>query len=571
MAIKYRRSLIIIAICIAIVVNFFCFWLGYQNYLEPKLGDFQIQNLIEKDQQLYLVVEECHNAVSYEVTVMKDQEVILESSSTTNLISLEKLSATYGDILTYQVYAKNKNGTKKAAEEVYSIPWQYASFVNYNTRYLNTTSGLSLSLLGYQKESYQLKLEYLNQVIHEENVQSDNIFIPYEKIEGYAGRITAKLYTKNNTLISTYNFYMNTPIIGKVKITSPTENARTRWNDIHISFQGGENATEYHLLLWEEGVLVDTFIIPNTSHEYNLTADHLKENKNYRLTLEAAYLDYQEITESDQVNIYVSNKETTSPTYVSHNPSFIKPNTKITIASRTPEAQIYYTLDGSDPTTDSILYRGPIIITEDVTIKSLAVSKNRYDSSINTYSFHIADKQLVVYLSPSNQYLNFGVSSAGFTNEMKEMNQLANVIERILKENGVKVYRNRSSGNINEWLNESNYVKSDLHLAIHSNAASTNARGIEIYVDSDTSKSLSIATQIYQNLYAIYPGNHLAYTDRGIKYANGSLGEANDHFIPCGTLIEVAYHDNYEDAKWIVENRESIGNNIAQSILSYYN
>ena len=86
-----------------------------------------------------------------------------------------------------------------------------------------------------------------------------------------------------------------------------------------------------------------------------------------------------------------------------------------------------------------------------------------------------------------------------------------------------------------------------------------------------SSPSLSIATNIYQNLYQIYPGNQEPYTDRGVKYAAGSLGEANDSFIPCGTLIEVAYHDNEEDARWMVENRETIGNNIATSIINYYN
>ena len=155
---------------------------------------------------------------------------------------------------------------------------------------------------------------------------------------------------------------------------------------------------------------------------------------------------------------------------------------------------------------------------------------------------------------------------------MKEMNKIADVVERVLKQNGVTVYRNRSSGNINLWLSESNYVKSDLHLAIHSNASGRGtARGIEIYVDKETSPALSIATNIYQNLYQIYPGKYTPYTDRGVKYAVGSLGEANDDFIPCGTLIEVAYHDNEEDARWIVENREDIGNNIATSIINYYN
>lgn len=573
MAKKYQNSLVIIGTCIAIVVCFTCFWLGYQNYLEPKLGDFHILEFTEENREFVLKIEESHNAVSYETVVRNEQgEEIYKTESETTTIILKNLTANYGETLKFQVKAKNKNGTEKAAEENYEYIWKNASFKNLNSRYLSTSGGLSLLLLGYQQnETYELKLEYLNQVILEETIKTDNIYIPYQKLEGYAGRITAKLYTEQGCLISTYNFYINTPVVGKIKLTSPSDQYRTRWNDIKIKYQGGENATEYHLLIFKENELVNTIVLSKETQEYTIPAEYLEEEKNYFFSVEAVYLDYSELTEWDGIDVYVGKKEETNPVYVSHNPTFIKAGTEVTLATRTKDAQIYYTLDGSDPTPKSLMYQNPIKIDNDTTIKAIAVSKNRYDSAMNTYDFQVREKQLVVYLSPSNQYLNYGVSSVGYTSEMKEMNKIADVVERVLRSNGVTVYRNSPSKTINDYLSESNYVKSDLHLAIHSNAATTEARGMEIYVDKPTSKSLSIATNIYQNLYSIYPGKNLANTDRGVKYANGSLGEANDSFIPCGTLIEIAYHDNYEDAKWIVENRESIGNNIAQSILSYYN
>ncbi|MCI8575776.1 MAG: hypothetical protein HFI09_04830, partial [Bacilli bacterium] len=365
---------------------------------------------------------------------------------------------------------------------------------------------------------------------------------------------------------------INTPVIGKIALTSLDNIERTRWNDIKLFLSGGENATEFSLQLFEEENLVNTISLSPDTVEYTLPAEFLNEDKNYRIKVKAMYKDYEEIAETSEILIFVGKKETTNPVYVSHNPTFIKTGTQITLDTRTPNETIYYTLDGTDPTKESMVYQSPITINENTTLKTYATSYNRFDSPINTYNFQVRDKNLVVYLSPSNQYLNYGVSKVGFTNEMKEMNKIADVVERVLKENGVTVYRNRSTGNINAWLSESNHVKSDLHLAIHSNASGrATARGIEIYVDKETSPALSVATHIYQNLYAIYPGKNVPYTDRGVKYANGSLGEANDNFIPCGTLIEIAYHDNEEDARWIVENREIIGNNIATSIINYYN
>jgi N-acetylmuramoyl-L-alanine amidase len=573
MKITHRDKIIILITC-AIIVSFLCFFLGYQNYLEPKLGDFTCNELKETNGEFYLSLSKSHNAVKYEVFITNQTgEEIFHTESDQEEILLKNLTANFGDTLKFKVVAKNKNGTTKESKNHYDYLWLYSSFVNFNTRYISANNGLGLTLYGYQRgEKYHLKLEYLNQVIYEEQIDSDNILIPYDKIDGYAGRLTAKLYTLDHTLISTYNVYINTPVIGKITLTALDHIERTRWNDIKLFFQGGENATEFQLNVLEEGNLVNTISLAPDTKEYTLPAEYLNEDKNYRFQIKALYNDYEEIAETSEISIFVGQKETTNPVFISHNPTFIKSGTKVTLDTRTPNETIYYTLDGTDPTTQSSVYTKPLTINENTTLKTYAVSYNRYDSPINTYQFQVREKDLVVYLSPSNQYLNYGVSKVGFTNEMQEMNKIADVVERVLKENGVTVYRNRSSGNINAWLSESNYVKSDLHLAIHSNASGRGtARGIEIYVDKETSPALSIATHIYQNLYAIYPGQNVPYTNRGVKYANGSLGEANDAFIPCGTLIEVAYHDNEEDARWIVENRESIGNNIATSIINYYN
>lgn len=571
---KYKRGLIITGISLCICISFLCFWLGYRNFLNPKLGSFHINRIVSFDDSLYLDIDECHNAIKYVVSVVNQQGVeIYKTESTETKISLKNLIANYGDTLKVSVIAKNKASEEKSAEEILEYPWKYASFVNLGSRYISSMNGLNLNIYGFNnQQEYVIKLEYLNNVIYSEKVTSENINIPFEKISGYAGRITAKLYTKENQFISSYNFFINTPMVGKVSLTSPNDQFRTRWNDVKITFEGGENSTEYHLILTKEGVFDKVIVLPKETKEFIIPANYFEEEKNYQITLEAWYQDYSEIVETDTKSIYVGKKEINNPVYVSHHPENIKSGTSITLTSRTSGATIYYTTDGSIPNESSLVYKEAIPINKNMTIKTYAVSKNRTDSDINTYEFSIGKKDLVVYLSPSNQYGNYGSINSGFSNEMQEMNKITDVIATALKANGVKVYRNKSSGNINEWLQESNNVKSDLHLAIHSNASGKSlARGIEIYVDKQTSKSLSIASNIYKNLYNIYPGKNLPNTNRGVKFADGSLGEANDSFIKSGTLIEIAYHDNFEDAKWMVENREEIGNNIAQSILSYYN
>ena len=57
--------------------------------------------------------------------------------------------------------------------------------------------------------------------------------------------------------------------------------------------------------------------------------------------------------------------------------------------------------------------------------------------------------------------------------------------------------------------------------------------------------------------------------NRGVKYANGSLGEVGQA-AKFGILLEIAHHDEKRDAAWIMQNKELIGNKIADTILKYF-
>ncbi|EPD51913.1 hypothetical protein HMPREF1210_01715, partial [Paenisporosarcina sp. HGH0030] len=70
--------------------------------------------------------------------------------------------------------------------------------------------------------------------------------------------------------------------------------------------------------------------------------------------------------------------------YVNVFPGFVTENTKITLASGWADATIYYTVNGSTPTTSSDVYSAPINVTENTTIKALAVSG---DETSEVFSF----------------------------------------------------------------------------------------------------------------------------------------------------------------------------------------
>lgn len=86
-----------------------------------------------------------------------------------------------------------------------------------------------------------------------------------------------------------------------------------------------------------------------------------------------------------------------SPVYVTFKPqkpvAVPEPGTynssqNVALTCGTPGAEIYYTLDGSEPTTSSLLYRNPITISSSVTIKAISF-KNGVTSDIGVYSYTI--------------------------------------------------------------------------------------------------------------------------------------------------------------------------------------
>jgi len=163
-----------------------------------------------------------------------------------------------------------------------------------------------------------------------------------------------------------------------------------------------------------------------------------------------------------------------------------------------------------------------------------------------------------VYLSPSMQENNVGALNYG--TEETRMNQITDVVQKVLQDYGVDVYRNRPDWSLGQAVNDSNRVKPNLHFAIHSNAGG--GRGAEIYAYAPGGEGEKAAKLIYAEISAITPT-----ADRGVQF-NPSLYELRNTNAPA-VLVEVAFHDNAEDAVWIINNIEYIGIALAKGVLKY--
>jgi N-acetylmuramoyl-L-alanine amidase len=169
-----------------------------------------------------------------------------------------------------------------------------------------------------------------------------------------------------------------------------------------------------------------------------------------------------------------------------------------------------------------------------------------------------------IYLSPSTQEFN---PYNGGGNEEYYMNLVADAMEPYLVSSGIQFVRNTPEMTAASSIAASNRGVFDLHLALHSNATGSgdgSVRGSEVYYNPQNSQSKRFADIAAKNLKLIYP---IPQNVRTVP--TSSLGEVVRTKAP-GVLMEIAYHDNAEDAQWIRDNIELIAANIVLSLTEFF-
>ena len=170
----------------------------------------------------------------------------------------------------------------------------------------------------------------------------------------------------------------------------------------------------------------------------------------------------------------------------------------------------------------------------------------------------------IIYLSPSTQEFNQYV---GGGNEEQYMNLLADAMEPYLAASGIRFERNTPDMTAASSISASNRGNFDFHLALHSNASGGTAgavRGAEFYYYPGSSGGKRFADIAAENFQLIYPLPDMVRT-----VPTTSLGEVTRTRAP-SLLVEVAYHDNPEDAQWIRDNIEAMAANLVYSLTEYF-
>ncbi len=533
------------------------------------LKSFKITNLTNVNTKYHLEYEKTTNATVYEVIIYDESsEIIFNEKTTENVVDFDLNNLRYDEKYKLVIYAYDKNDESISVKNPYEFTYTEPSFSKDNNLVLDNNEDYTLYIdgeLNKDNKNYQIGLYDNNILIYKEEIKDNEYIIKQKYFNGLTQTLTVKLFD-NDTEINSITLYSNTSPISDITIVSPQNDALLDYQDVPLTFTGGDNATEYILEIFKDDILIKEVSL--NQNRAIISSEFFVKDNNYTFKIKAKYLDYESYSKEATVSFKMKEKETLLPVYINKDSNYVKENSYITLNNPNNKGTIYYTLDGTDPNETSLVYENPILIKENTTIKTIIKEDKSYDSPVSTYSLNIGNKtDYKVYLSPSNQDGNLGVKSVGYTNEEKEMNDLSNYIEKRLKDYNIKVYRNNPNGNINLWVADSRYYGADLHIAIHSNASTNHtSKGVETWINDQTSDTYSLANMIQSDLMNIYYDKENG--NRGVKYSNGALGETR--MPKFGILVEVAHHDYLEDAKWIMDNKELIGNTIADSILKYF-
>lgn len=171
-----------------------------------------------------------------------------------------------------------------------------------------------------------------------------------------------------------------------------------------------------------------------------------------------------------------------------------------------------------------------------------------------------------IYISPEDRASNVYASSALWnghtTNEKEQMGRCADYMERGLLRCGSFEVINAQYGNMYDRVKESNNWPADMHVAPHTNGFNGKAAGTRVHC-YPSERSRRIGKLIQDRIGPLSPGapDFLVEDDR--------LYELRTPYM-VAVLPEFAFHDNPEDAQWLVDNMVRIAEETVQAICEYF-
>lgn len=161
-----------------------------------------------------------------------------------------------------------------------------------------------------------------------------------------------------------------------------------------------------------------------------------------------------------------------------------------------------------------------------------------------------------IYLSPSDQTGN--LYAVGNTNEAEQCRQICALAVKALERQGVEAMTNLTAS-MKERVKESDEWGATVHVAVHTNAYNGKVAGTRIFCYELGGEGHRICMSVMARLAPITPG-----ISDGIS-ARPELYECREANAPT-VYIEIGFHDNPEEAQWIIDHKPEIAEKIAHGL-----
>ena len=156
----------------------------------------------------------------------------------------------------------------------------------------------------------------------------------------------------------------------------------------------------------------------------------------------------------------------------------------------------------------------------------------------------------------------------GSGSEEQNMNLLADAMVPYLVSNGIQYTRNTPQMTAASSIRQANQGSYDLYLALHSNGAAPQnygqVRGVIAFYYPTSQMGRDAADIFVKNLKIVYPLPELVRSQ-----STTTLGEVRLSRAPA-VLLELGYHDNVEDARWVENNMSGIAQNLVLSLTELF-
>ncbi len=135
-------------------------------------------------------------------------------------------------------------------------------------------------------------------------------------------------------------------------------------------------------------------LLPNTNYRFDIPSKAVSSQW-------GAYID-----STISISFQTANWDTLSLTF-SDSERFVHVGHKVHLQASVSDASIYYTLNGSDPSTTSMLYTDSIVIMNDTKIRAIAVHDGFWTSAITEKEYLISHKTVIEKFPEKEQLYNY--------------------------------------------------------------------------------------------------------------------------------------------------------------------